>query len=372
MKEIGSEFWLENNKSINYSKEKRNQYKNFVNFGKDQQHVFSGRTAIDLVLQDIKRPIRSVYMPSYSCGSMLQPFIKRNIKVKFYGVIANNNRLEYKINYDSQIDIFFAMSYFGYHDTNMDSIVKLWSQKDVIVIEDITHRLLSKYNNSQYADYYIASLRKWFPIPSGGIAIKQKGTFKKVTLQDPPKSMIEKKVLAMKRKAEYIKTPHSKTIETEKIKIKSRFLMGFSEFNNRIKYTYKNTRIDEYSYNYLLNVDIQEIIDKRRENAEIIYSSFINKNFPVKMLINNVDFKTDCLLFVPILIKNKKRNLLREHLINNKIYCPIHWPIPKKEYLNNSVLKVYKQELSLICDQRYEAKDMYRMIEIIKGFLNTK
>ena len=51
--------------------------------------------------------------------------------------------------------------------------------RGVIVIEDITHRLLSNEMRCKEADYCIASIRKWFAVPSGGVAIKQKGSFSK-------------------------------------------------------------------------------------------------------------------------------------------------------------------------------------------------
>ena len=75
--------------------------------------------------------------------------------------------------------------------------------------------------------------------------------------------------------------------------------------------------------------------------------------------------KNDCPLFVPILYKN--RNELREYLIKKEIYCPIHWPKPFKENEISNLL--YEKEISLVCDQRYTADDMKRIVKEIKGFI---
>ncbi|NBH32795.1 hypothetical protein D3Z58_04330 [Clostridiaceae bacterium] len=46
---------------------------------------------------------------------------------------------------------------------------------------------------------------------------------------------------------------------------------------------------------------------------------------------SDTDFKdmrdTDCSLFVPVLVPNGKRDRLRRYLIENEIYCLVHWMI---------------------------------------------
>jgi hypothetical protein len=71
-------------------------------------------------------------------------------------------------------------------------------------------------------------------------------------------------------------------------------------------------------------------------------------------------------MFVPILLEDENvRNALRKELVDNSIYCPVHWP--KCEY---HVLQCgwSELELSLICDQRYDVDDMECMIQVIKKF----
>ena len=78
-------------------------------------------------------------------------------------------------------------------------------------------------------------------------------------------------------------------------------------------------------------------------------------------------------MFVPVLVPDGKRNELRRHLINNEIYCPIHWPVSEyhmggSHKLDDKTENIYANELSLVCDQRYIEEDMNRMVDVIREF----
>ncbi len=344
--EIGSEYWkYEGNLNCNNS--------NFWNFGKDNKFVLSGRTAIYYVLKNIclNNNIQKVYFPSYSCTSMEQPFIDLGIEIEYYDVYYNNG-LKYNINLEEECDIFFAMNYFGYSSTNMDKCIKHFKQKGKIIIEDITHSILSEKKYSENSDYLIGSLRKWFPIASGGIAVNLNSKFSLDLNKNPNKEMIDIKSKAMENKKDYI---------NQKIDNKSEFLNQYSESGKILEKDYKNYSIDEASLKILMGIDIGEIIKTRIENAKVIYEKLKNKS-EIKFLINEFNEK-DGLLFVPIMLKKEIRNDLRKYLIDNQVYLPIHWP---SEVNKNNVVE---QELSLICDQRYTKVQIETYINKILEFL---
>ena len=363
MREIGSEFWLDD-----IPIECTIKSPNWLNLGNDHRLLFSGRTAIEYVLKDITRTVKSVYFPSYCCSSMLQPFIDRCIHIDFYEVIFSNEGLEYLIDYDKPCDIFFSTSYFGFSSTVMDSIIKAFKNKGVIVIEDATHRLLSEQQYCNESDYIVASLRKWLAIPSGGLAVKQKDKFLKQTLNSPLSLLINAKIKAMTKKAEYIKESNKQISIKESNK--EDFLEMYSQFNKSLYHNYKGIEIDEVSRKILFTVDIDTVKKKRRENALFIYEALKKQNC-IKSLINNPDFTKDCPLFFPIVARTDIRGTLKKYLMANKIYCPIHWPIPNELCFGTSISNLYHEELSLICDQRYSISDMERLVDTIGGFLNT-
>lgn len=158
--EIGSEFWK-------FDSDLNCNNKEFWNFGTDTRFTLSGRTAIYYILENIlkNKKIKKAYVPSYSCSSMIQPFNDLGIEVVYYDVYYNEE-LKYNIEFRKDIDIFFAMNYFGYSETNMNSYIEKFKSIGKIVIEDITHSIFSIKKFSSYSDYLVGSLRKWLPIAS--------------------------------------------------------------------------------------------------------------------------------------------------------------------------------------------------------------
>ncbi|KNY26379.1 hypothetical protein [Pseudobacteroides cellulosolvens] len=250
----------------------------------------------------------------------------------------------------------------------MDSIIKVFKSKGTIVIEDITHRLLSEQPYCNESDYKVASLRKWFAIPSGGLAVKQKGKFSRQTLKLPLSSIINTKINAMSKKAEYIKEYEKKTLIKESGK--ENFSEMYSRFNKSLYLDYKSIEIDGVSRSILSTIDIYTIKKKRRENASYIHKA-VKKFNNIKPLISNHDFTKDCPLFFPIRARKDIRDALKNYLIANRMYCPIHWPIPNEFCLSTDTSDVYQEELSLICDQRYDLYDMERLVNTIGGFFGT-
>lgn len=344
--EIGSEYWTSNEELICNNKE-------FWNFGKDTKFTLSGRTSIYYVLKNILKShiVRKAYLPSYSCESMSKPFLDLGIEVKYYDVYYNEG-LKYDINIDENTDIFLAMNYFGYSSTNMERYIKKFKEKGKIVIEDITHSILSSKKYSEYSDYLIGSLRKWFPIASGGIAVNMNSKFEEELSKKSNDKLITIKKTAMQNKKEYLENQDEDSKEI--------FLKQYQKSGKILDEDYQNYSIDEESLKIIMGINIEKIIKSRIENTKIIYETLKNtKN--IKFLINNFNDK-DALLFVPIILE--KRDFLRKFLIKNNVYLPVHWP--QEEKINN----IFENELSLVCDQRYNTKQILWYLNLIKNYLN--
>lgn len=356
MAEIGSYFEYdysldaEKNKDINWLPQGMSDY----------TYTFSGRSAIELALVNIMetKDVKRVYMPSYCCASMISSFKKHNFEILFYDVHIVENGIYYDINYELDFDIFFAMSYFGV-EQSMDTIIEKISKKNIIVLEDITHRLLSDKTHSTYSDYLIASLRKWFPIPTGGLLMSQQNQLIVKPKRNSDEYVIEQ-TKAMKLKTQFLNG--DSTIQKDMFFNKFHFL----NYNlQNIDYTFK---IDKTSKELLRKLNVKKIIEKRRRNALVLYRYL--KDFQlIKPLIENINLETMTPLFIPIIVKEtNQRNELAKFLINEQIYCPVHWPIPGDITLNKKNEMLYKSEISIICDQRYSENDMNKIIDKIGEF----
>ena len=328
MREIGSEFWLEREPAaISY---------------RDGCYVLSGRTAIDLIVQDItkSRPVRSVYMPAWGCDSMIAPFFAHGTQIRFYDIGHTD--------FTDDTDIFYVTNYFGYENTLPIDIVKRFKEQGAIILYDRTHSFLME--NDPYlelADYIFASIRKWMGVIGGAVVNGVKDC------QLKPYPYLDCKEQAMRMKKAFIECDSS--ID------KQAFLNLYGEFGHYLTEDYQNYEMDDLSYALYKTENFNAMRRKRRENAKYLHEHLKGVRFLGELTDNAVP------LFVPVFFDTiEQRNAVRKKLIEAQIYCPIHWPKPAQIPADFTVNKMYDTELSLICDQRYDINDMKRIIETIQ------
>lgn len=328
--EIGSEFWFEDDLPQSVSE-------------RDGSYVLSGRTAIDLIIQDIlkTRKIRNVYMPAWCCDSMLAPFVAHGIHVDFYD-IGHTDGTDFT-------DVFYVTNYFGYENTLPIETVKKFKEKSAIILYDRTHSFLM--GNDPYlalADYSFASIRKWMGVIGGAVVNGVKDC------QLKPYPHLECKEQAMRMKKAFIEGDTSIDKQT--------FLNLYSEFGHHLAEDYQNYEMDDLSYVLYKTEDLSAMRRKRRENAQYLHENLKGVKFMAELTENAVP------LFVPIFFETtEQRNAVRKKLIEAQVYCPIHWPKPTLIPADFEANKIYDTELSLICDQRYDLTDMERMVTLING-----
>ena len=115
-----------------------------------------------------------------------------------------------------------------------------------------------------------------------------------------------------------------------------------------------------------LQLDTTYIARNRQRNARILIDGL--QDIPEIELMFQTVQDDEVPLFVPVLLR-ENRAKLRKYLIDNAIYCPIHWP--KSEFhrgISQRAEMLYSQELSLVCDQRYGSDDMNRIVECIRKY----
>lgn len=340
-KEIGSEFWLES------------EPEKFI-LDRDATYVLSGRTAIDIIIQNIMavRNVKSVCLPAYCCESMIDPFVRRGIEVSLYDISYDGN-LHYHID-EKYVNIFYVNNYFGYENTISSEIIQKFKEKGTIIIYDKTHSLfMSNDKVDELADYSFASIRKWMGVISGAVVYKTNGTFTQ-SLKDYP--FLQCKCEAMREKALFING--DPTVD------KQTFLSKYGEFAHHLTEDYQDYVMDELSFSIWSKSNKVDIRNQRRENAAVLHMER-NLQF-ISELTSNA-----CPIFVPVFFENsEQRNAVRKALIDAKIYCPIHWPKNSLITSDMKVNEIFDRELSLICDQRYSTDDMNRIIEIIKLNIN--
>lgn len=331
MREIGSEFW-------------DTPISNHQNrlFRESTQWFLSGRSALLAIIHEL-RQAKTVALPSWCCDSMIKPFVDAGLEVHFYPVYWQNGEFIQEIDYSC--DVLFLIDYFGYAGKDRD----LDNYKGT-VIRDVTHSLFS-YQYSD-ADYYFGSLRKWCGVWTGGFAwTKDDHQLCMQDADDMGYVFLRDKAMKMKnsyihgwgvRDKEYLKIFEDAEECLEKTGVAPAALRDVQVINK---------------------LDVGFFKNRRRTNAEVLRNAFQDW-----LIFPNLS-PSDTPMFVPVLVPDGKRDELRRFLIKNEIYCPVHWPVSKYHRLDRRTEFIYKNELSLVCDQRYTEEDMNRIVETIKMFM---
>lgn len=339
LKEIGSEFW------------------NDGPVRRDRAYLLSGRTALEYIIRDILKHhnVKSALLPSYCCHTMIEPFFRHGISVRFYDVYFDEmNGLSVEIPQAQENEIFYHMTYFGFHQLMGADINKI--NKDfTVVIEDRTHSWLSG-DSGFHADYSYVSYRKWTGFDAIALANKETGAF-----SDFPEAInieysnLRKQASSMKR-----------TFMDSGIGEKQEFLDLFEKAEELLETDYVGYKPSADTMAAFLQLDTTYIARNRQRNARILIDGL--QDIPEIELMFQTVQDDEVPLFVPILLRENRAEL-RKNLIDNSIYCPIHWP--KSEFhkgISQRAEMLYNQELSLVCDQRYGSDDMNRIVECIRKY----
>jgi len=356
MREIGSEF-----EKRGFPEMGNNEFPEWLSFGEESRLTFSGRSATVAALQDILagRAAGKALLPSYCCDSMVLPFIRKGYEIVFYDVYPAGAEKGIKVSFDGLMDadVLLLCRYFGYQSKYPSEELRLFQKNGGIIIEDITHSLFCTAPCFAYSDYFIASIRKWGPLVSGGLYCTNRET-ECGTWNNPPDTYVEKKKEAMLLKAEYMKGGTEED--------KARFRKLFQECNDELESNYSKTAIDGVSQELLNRWDAEYVRKKRRHNSAILHE-MLEKIHSIEFLFGLRE--GDCPLFVPILVADGKRDTLRQFLIRNGVYCPAHWPlVDVHTRISEKAKELYQCELSLVCDQRYGEEDMLREASLVRRF----
>ncbi len=350
-KEIGSEFWTEKNNGEGVGPLLAQIGQSVI--------TICGRTALELIAEDILRSSskaeHSVYMPSYCCHTMIEPFLKHGIPIRFYDVYPSEEGIKCKFE-DNECGIVFLIDYFGFIDPETKAFAEKERGRGKTIICDRSHSLLCT-SDFGYADYTLGSFRKWFGVNAGFAAKAAEWNINPQMRNNDAYCDLRNRAFDLK--ARYI----SGTEEVDK----SLFLSMFGEAEEMLEKDYSHYVPDSRSLKTLETADTGGIRNRRRRNAAFLMDALRDTE---GLLLPYRTLGTDeCPLFVPVC--TPKRDGLRRGLIAEWIYCPAHWPVSEVHALNEETRVIYDTEMSVVCDQRYDPDDMKRIADSIRRVLKN-
>jgi hypothetical protein len=323
-----------------------------------QSHfIRDGRQAIASVLISREQGIRTrtCYLPAYLCSSMLLPFTERRLRVKFY---SHQYPLRPEIDLGVKDSLVFINDTFGAPVLTHREIQELEENNNIIIL-DTSHSILdpSRFVSHGSDFFIIASLRKIFPVPDGGIVFSTNPGFHP-DLSSPTEwePMLE----AMFLKKFYLASKS----RNDAAFIKEHFLylnQMYNETKNHIPETL--SAIPDISLHILNRLSFSMIVEKRKANLSHVFGS-INERYRL--------FEPDDITspyFAPILFSDgEKRDQFKSDCIKTDLYTPIIWPIPPEVPQSFR----YEHDLSrrLLCipiDQRYNPQSYDGVMDLFQG-----
>lgn len=362
--EIGGNFWLSPAQLLQGTAE-NDQSIGIFDGVEDLLLTSSGRGAVKLLLNSLKPRHKKVLLPGYTCDSVIKPFKDLGYELLFY-----------KINSDLTVDlddlagkverekpgILFLLSYFGF-DTlkSVRPYYQSFKEKGMLLIEDLSHSWFSAFPKTS-ANYSVISMRKWLELPDGGALIDSGITpasfYNDYTEQTP--------VVSLFSQASELKNTYLASLRPE---LKEQYLPLFYSINDLLdEQTEDIYQISRLSARILRDTDFGRLKNKRRENYRFLQER-LSDNACIDLVFPELPEEV-VPLYLPVSVRNDDRNALQRHLAENRIYCPVHWPVPEEIRRTYSRGEIeYQQHLfSIVCDQRYSLPDMQRMVDCINNF----
>ena len=353
-KEIGSEFWTGCSPRGRHGCEWPHTSEWFVRV------TLSGRVALEYIVEElVEKKKMSAYMPSYCCHTMIEPFLRHGVKVRFYDVVPTESGLKRQFDPNHGCDVVFLLDYFGFVEAETAAIAKEQHARGKLVIYDATHAVYSNSICDDY-DYVFGSYRKWMDVNCGFVAVKGKAG---IRLGDDWHQLdaytnMRKRIFDLKSR--YM---NGETVD------KQQFLAWINEAEEMLEQDYHHTLPDKRSLDVLRQTDYSFLVQSRRHNAQVLMKGIAElADERVRCMAGKMG-SLDTPLFLPIYVQAVHRDELRRYLIEHSIYCPVHWPLSELHDINKVAIEVYQSELSLLCDQRYDLFDMYRIVDTIKDYL---
>lgn len=173
---------------------------------KSHSYLTTGRGALMLVGQSIETDNKHIYIPAYSCESMVKPFKDCGWKVTLYplneDLTISKDFVNQMVANEEKGFTILTMNYFGVAGTK-DKVEEIKSKRrDIFIIEDFTHCLFTLGEiYSDKVDYYVGSIRKSLGVADGAIVLTN------CRLNEVKEAMassfVTKRLMALKEKDAY-------------------------------------------------------------------------------------------------------------------------------------------------------------------------
>lgn len=297
-------------------------------FHKHALQFNSARNCFEYIL--LARKYTKIYMPYYTCEVMLQPLQKYGIRYEFYSI---NDRLEpIELPKLHSNEALLYTNYYGLKQSYVEFLAGIYGNQ--LIVDNAQAFFAPRVDGID--TFY--SPRKFFGVPDGGYLYTD-AILQQNFVEDKSYHRMQHLLLRIEEGAEN----------------------GYSSFRKADE-SLDNQPIHKMSLlteKIMQNVDYSYVSKRRKENYSFFRQMLSESNKLAIMEDNN---------FVPMIYPYLTEDVtLRKRLIQNKIFVATYWQNVFDWCSSGSFeYKLAENMLPLPIDQRYEQKDLVRILKVIK------
>jgi hypothetical protein len=315
-KEIGGYFGLDELKADHY-------YKDLISLN-------SGRNALFYLIRS--KNIQKLYLPEFLCESVKEMCVRNNVFIEFYSI----NEFFQPI-FDKKLlpnEYMYIVNYYG--QLSDEKILQLKNKYNQIIIDNAHSFFQRPCKNVE--TIYIC--RKFFGVADGAYLSTD---------------------IQLSEELEYDISFH------RMYHILGRYEEEASKYYNSYKMVEQSLEKEKLKYMSKLTHTILGSIDYK-----LTYEKRTNNFLYLKNELdsyNQLDLITPVGPFAyPLFVENGEE--IRKRLIEEKIYVPILWPRVLDDFPEDNLAYQFALNiLPLPCDQRYDVKDMDRIVSSVKKYI---
>ncbi len=330
-------------------------------FPSDRIYYSLCREALCDIANALNGTTKKVLIPAYTCQTVITPFeecgwkcvyfpIKRDLRIDTQSLV--------KLVENTKPSLVVVHPYFGM-DLNAEEIATLVSIKEtgVDVVLDLTQCLFSTKQYS-FANFIVASYRKWMPIPDGGYLISISTSEGIKQPEEENSEFTEREKAAMYLRGQYFANGEQRTKDISICLSKAADHIAESNIAPH--------KMSQVAYILMKNENIELNQKFRFDNYNYLYHNILESD-KITKVCKNINEVTTAPLYFTIYVKD--RPALQKLLAQDSIYAPVIWPVEDERVLINDEVKyLYNHILAIPCDQRYDEKDMQRTLDVINNY----
>ncbi len=295
------------------------------------QEAASGRSAFTLILEELKPDL--VFVPYYCCDSLLEPLRNLNIEYSFYEL--NEDWMPIVLPSYGENDYFLYIDYFGLCKNQCEELFDHFGDQMIL---DLTMAFFHKPDHGLYG---FNSCRKFFGVQDGAYAFNLKRT-----LDLPPNESNSDRHLQLRSQGD-LANAYPEFLKNEE----------------SIPWTSKGMSLQ--TQEVMSAIDYDQVSERRRENFLYLHQELGRHN---QLSWNELEDQVP--LYYPF---KPAKHFDRKELIPEKIFLATIWPdvIQRGDSDYKYSIELSAEILPLPIDQRYEPKDLERMVKLIQEKLNV-